>query len=209
MARGLSTLWAAALASVLVLGVAPCHAQSAEFGKRDELVLSVERIAGFQSLQVGDGQSVEGLGFHPYFWGCIGLNSVQSSGLSLGVLLGATHIRIPAQDPNDSDSSATFFQARPRVGYAGWLDSGFGYWLRVGPTAVMKFDHDAGDTHYAFGLGAEAYVVFRAAEHVAILAGPHVDPSLIGDKQTDENGEEHESEFGSYGLTVGIAGEFF
>lgn len=189
-----------ALASASLVFAAPAFAQEkgAEFGSRDEFVLSLEKLAGYQSQEFG-GASLEGLGFHPFFWGSVGLHSVQSSGLTFGVLLGATYLNSPASDSNDESDSLTLLQLRPRIGYAGWLERSLGYWVRIGPTLVMVMNDD--DSAYSFGVGGEAYAVVRAAKHVGVLGGIHFDPAIVAD--------EDENEFGSYGLTVGLMGEFF
>lgn len=195
------------VASALLISAAPALAQTGgtEFGKRDEFVLSLERLLGFQSQEINQ-TSIDGFGFHPYLWGTVGLHSVQSSGLSLGALLGASYFRIP--NPDGEDQSSTFLQLRPRIGYAGWLQKSLGYWVRIGPSLVTVLDHDEGETHYSFGVGGEAYVVIRLHEHVALLAGIHVDPSIVGD-EVDRGDETEETSFSTKGLTIGLMGEFF
>lgn len=202
-------LAALGVASALLSSPALAQERNAEFGSRDEFVLSLERLVGFQSQELND-TTIEGIGYHPYLWGTLGLHSIQSSGLSLGVLLGVSYFTFPNDDPDEDDDAASFLQLRPRIGYAGRLDGSLGYWVRIGPSLVTINDHDQDETLWSFGVGGEAYVVFHLHEHVALLGGIHFDPSIVGEeRETGFDGETEETSFSSAGLTLGLMGEFF
>lgn len=194
--------------AALVVGVAlPASAQSGgEFGSRGETVFGVERIFGFHHTDFGD-ESIEGFAYDPFLWSSLAVHHVGSSGLSIGALFGATYLHVPAKNADAKDNSRTFVQLRPRIGYAGWVKQGFGYWVRGGPSAFLNVDHDQSETHYSLSVGLEAYVVLRAARHAAFLVGPHYEPKLFADE--DGGDGKNDYRIGSYGLTVGMMGEFF
>ncbi len=209
--KGIVALAGSAVALAICLGPSPAAAQD-RFGQRDEFIFSVERMFGFQHQDFSDeGGGYESTGFHPFYWAGVGLFSMSSSGLNFGALLGFTRFQF---DLGDGTTTANVIQLRPRIGYGGTEEKGrFGYWVRVGPTALVSFASDedtdaSGQTTsdsseaYAFGVGGEAYAVFFPAPHVGVLIGPHADFHIAG-------GGDGDPEYSSYGLTVGLMGEFY
>ena len=201
-ARLLATATAIAAASAVLTFSPPSRAQAADagFGNRDAFVLSVERIAGFQSQDFGGNSgSIDTLGFQPLYWGGLGLFGVWETGLTLGALIGAT--RIDSEIFGDENETITLLQLRPRIGYAGTLQKNFGFWVRGGPTYIMAFSDDEDeDASRILALGGELYAVITPVPHVGILFGPHAEFHVTG---TDDD------EYSSYGLTLGLMGEFW
>ncbi|MBI3200920.1 MAG: hypothetical protein HYZ29_05185 [Myxococcales bacterium] len=210
----------AGLTVALALGatVATARAQAgapaagAAFGQRDEFIFSVERLFGFQNQKFDDDSgSYEATGFHPLYWGSVGLFSMSASGLNFGALLGATRYQFGSLG---GDSKVNVLQLRPRIGYGGTeKERRFGYWLRGGPSALIVLaqseDTDAsGKTSsesresYALGVGGEAYVVLFPVPHVGVVVGPHAEFHLVGEGDGDPY-------YRSYGLTAGVMGEFY
>lgn len=218
--KGMVTLPASAVALALALGATPALAQEtpARFGQRDELIVSIERLFGFQSVDYGgDGGSVDTTGFQPYWWAGLGVFSMSSSGLNFGALFGVTRIQL---EDDDSSLTGNIFQLRPRIGYGGTDKEGrFGYWVRLGPSAIVTFSESestssTGQTRsdsssgYALGVGGEAYAVFFPAPHVGVLLGPHADFHLYG-KDDNDDPDDRDPEYSAFGLTAGIMGEFY
>jgi hypothetical protein len=172
------------------------------FGNRDEFVFSVERIFGFQNQDFGGDESYDSLGMHPIYWGDLGFWGVWDTGLTFGGLVGITHFNFDLGDSNSSE--ATLMLLRPRIGYAGSQNSVLGYWLRAGPTVLWVIDDD-GDSQRALALGGEAYAVFTPVPHVGILVGPHAEFHIKGGR-TDSGSR---PQYSSYGLTMGLMGEFW
>lgn len=191
----------------IVLATSALHAADGRppdthgFGQRTALVLGIERIAGYQSQRFGDA-TVESAGFHPLFWSGLSVHGVTRWGFSFGALVGATHFTLNAQgDPNTPDSlRKTMVWLRPRVGYAATLRGALGYWVRLGPTALIFADTDK-KTHKALSAGAELYAVIGVSSHVRVLVGPHYEIGIAAD--------ENASKYGSLGLTLGLIGELF
>ncbi|MBK7586015.1 MAG: hypothetical protein IPI67_38250 [Myxococcales bacterium] len=205
-----------AIALAVALSSSPARAQSAapgsHFGERDEFIFSVEKLFGFQNQKFSDdGGSYESKGFHPIYWGGVGLFSMSASGLNFGVLFGVTRFQF---DLGDNKVTSNVIQLRPRIGYGGTEKAGrFGYWIRGGPTSLIAFskNEDTNSTGnnssennsaYTFGVGAEAYAVFFPVPHVGILVGPHADFHIAG-------GGDGDPKYSAYGLTTGIMGEFY
>jgi hypothetical protein len=184
------------------------------FGERDSFVLSVERILGYQSQTVGQNcnsagdcsdETLDSAGFHPLYWSGLGLHSVMSSGLTVGALIGYTYLSEESASSNSSGTKASLVFLRPRIGYAGSVQKGLGYWLRIGPTVLLSIDHKSSDTgdkfHDIFAAGGEAYAVIEAAPHVDVLLGPHVEIFIGSDTKSEK--------YSSVGLTLGLAGDFY
>lgn len=206
-------------ASALLAWPAPARSQEAQptdggFGSRDSLVVSVERIFGFQTQEFGgddddDSQDYDSLGMSPIFWGNVGIFSVSSSGLTFGTTLGVGYLDSPLFD---DDTSFTLVRLGPRIGYAGSTQTKwFGYWLRGGPSALIAFvnqdsddpDQDDDATTYAFAISAEAYAVITPVPHFGLLIGPHADIHIFGDSEGED------FKYQTFGLTLGFMGEFW
>ncbi|MCA9593035.1 MAG: hypothetical protein KC776_06985 [Myxococcales bacterium] len=209
--------WLSTLAFGLTLGlpaVAAAQQTKSHFGERDSFVVSIERIFGFQGQNLF-GQNNDSIGFHPILWGNVGLFAVQSSGLSFGSTVGLAHVRDLTGDDKDSFTVA---RLGPRIGYAGWLKQGFGYWVRGGPSAMFLFskqentDANGQKTTESqnmelFQLSLEAYVVIAPTDHLGILVGPHADIHLFGLASDDVDSDA--KKYRSAGLTVGLMGDFW
>jgi hypothetical protein len=189
------------------------------FGNRDAFVFSVEDVFGFTSHEFTsedasgeeESNSTDSLGLQPLLWGNIGLHDISSSGLTLGVLLGAGYDRteIPFFG-QDVEISVATVRIGPRIGYAGSLQPNFGYWIRGGPSALMQFasiESDGEDetaSAYMFAISGEAYAVIVPAPHFGILIGPHADIHVWGN--TDDGDDVG---YTAFGLGVGLMGEFW
>lgn len=195
--KGFASLAGGAVALALLATAAPARAQETgrRFGDRDETIVSVERMLGFQNQQLDeDGGSIDATGFQPFLWGSLGIFGMGSSGLSFGVLLGFSRL-----EDEDGDGISVG-QLRPRIGYGGTEREGrFGFWVRGGPSLVYL--HSESNDGYAFAAGGEAYAVVFPAPHVGVLLGPHAEFHLAG-------GGDGDPYYKSVGLTVGLMGEF-
>ena len=177
------------------------------FGARDSFAFSVERVFGFQTQDFGDGDddaTIDSVGLYPFLWGNVGFFAVRDGGLSFGTTLGVGHLTSPALD---DDTTLTFVRVGPRIGYAGHVPTTpwFGYWLRGGPSLMLAFidDEDDDATSYAIAATLEAYAVMTPVPHFGVLLGPHVDIHLFGDAEGED------FVYRSYGLTLGLMGEFW
>jgi hypothetical protein len=175
--------------------------QSQRFGERDAFVFSVERILGFQQQDLGE-RTYDSMGLQPLYWGNVGLFGIWDSGLTFGATFGFTYLK--SELFNDDDDGVAIMRVGPRIGYAGsTTTAGVGYWLRGGPSGLFAISDN--DSDYAFAASIEAYAVFTPVPHLGILVGPHADFHLFGDEVDGES----ESEFSSFGLTVGVMGVFW
>lgn len=203
-ARTIRALWGVTTLLVSLFCASNAGAQEpvpkgSRFGERSSFVLSAERLAGYQSQEIGE-SSVDSIGFHPIYWSGLGLHGVMDSGLTLGTLLGVTYLSFSNED-DDESSKATLIWLRPRIGYAGSLEKNFGYWARLGPTALLAIDHDDDNGSQALSAGLELYAVIMASPHVGFLVGPHVEIKLAAD--------EDENKYGSVGFTLGLLGDIY
>lgn len=226
--RGISWACSAVVAGLLGLP-ATALAQEAvpaesggEFGERDSFVLGVERVFGFnsQEISVGDAsQTIDSTGLFPAYWGHIGLYSMTSSGLNYGALVGVGHQRF---SDDDDDTNTTFVRLGPRIGYAGSLRPGVGYWAKGGPSVIFGMTKDqeqdstgvsqtVESTAYALAFSAELYAVIIPVPHVGFVFGPHMDINITGSISQDAGGQSQDEDYGygSLGLTAGIIGEFY
>lgn len=177
------------------------------FGARDSFVLSVERIFGFQTQELGDGDedpTIDSVGLYPFLWGNVGLFGVEDGGLSYGTTIGVGHLTSPSID---NETTLTLVRVGPRIGYAGHVATTpwFGYWLRGGPSFLLAFIEDEDDdaTSYAIAATLEAYAVMTPVPHFGVLLGPHIDIHIHGDAEGED------FVYRSYGLTLGLMGEFW
>ena len=146
------------------------------FGNRDSFVLSVERIFGFQSQKFCEDDNcttLDSAGIHPFYWGNIGLFSIQANGLNFGSLIGFTYI-----DEFFDDDPVGVLRLGPRIGYAGTLQKSLGYWLRGGPSFFGFFSD--GDDAYNFAASFEALATVTPVPRFSILFGPNVDVHIWG-----------------------------
>ena len=177
------------------------------FGARDSFVLSFERVFGFQTQELGDGDedpTIDSVGLYPFLWGNVGFFGVEDGGLSYGTTVGVGHLSSPGFD---DDATFTLARLGPRIGYAGHVATTpwFGYWLRGGPSFLLAFLEQENENATSFAIAAtlEAYAVMTPVPHFGVMLGPHVDIHLYGDAEGED------FVYRSYGLTLGLMGEFW
>jgi opacity protein-like surface antigen len=209
----------------------PAAAQGIEnIGNQGQFVIGAERLTGLFfdkihqeegdaeqdysyttiSLLGNNGEAPEG---SPSNTPRLGFDYLVTDGLSVGgSLFYITRSGEADGDLADGDlASSNLFYFNPRVGYAYAFDDTFAIWPRAGiGWASGKVESGAGDTELSASslqLTIEGNLVVSPFEHFAIVGGPFIDFGLSGSVE-DEDGDEFDQKFTSFGLTVGIAGYF-
>ncbi len=214
---------AAAVAACAWLLATPASAQTLNpygpraergFGHRDAFAFTLEQVFGFEHLELGSEdsngnshtQSYDTKPMGALYWGDVGLFSVSQNGLTLGTLLGFTHVFVPSGSDSavgNGSEDATIIRLKPRIGYAGAATPSFGYWLRGGPSFFTAFSGSDNQV-YSFAAGAEAYVVITPYPHFSVLLGPNFDINIFG---RDHDG--NPAKVTQYGMSVGLMGELW
>jgi hypothetical protein len=157
----------------------------AAFGDSGQFALSGERLFGYTYTRlsvpggVGTASTFSilsnpyGRGTGGYSWPRVGFDYFVIRGISLGGSVSFART-------SSANTSSTYYEVAPRVGYeipiGPWLD----FWPRAGVTYVH---FSLGDLGY-LGLTIEAPLAIAVSQHVVITFGPTLDLGLSGSPNT-------------------------
>lgn len=200
-------------------------AMAQEFGKKMDLVFSVDRVFAFHNSHetvslpapVGDVSSSStgfGLGWRgqtiPTAFDVprLAFDIFVIDSLSVGGAISyVNYSNSVDQRGFGTDQDVNEFLFSPRVGYVWMFTHGVGFWLRGG------FTYHAGDmgdhTQNGFALTVEPSFIFSPIDHFAFLAAPYADFDLFGNIHEDQpNGNDFSTHDRSLGVFASLLGWF-
>ncbi|HEX3901380.1 MAG TPA: hypothetical protein VH853_00940 [Polyangia bacterium] len=178
----------------------------ASFGDSGELVVSIERLFGYnwahESLGSATGSANTytllgnpfGAGAYPYDWPRLGLDYFVMKSISVGAAVAFART-------SSGSASANELEVAPRIGYGMMVGPWLGVWPRAGVTYVYTTNQSY------LGLTIDLAAVIDLAPHFAITFAPVANIGLSG-SQKGPAGTTTDLKFTTLGAQFGLAMAF-